>query len=241
MATPLHPRRIACVRLSAMITPIFAPVACFIASLILQGTLVGIRRERGHAARRGIGCVHTGIGEEGAAFHAEQEAGDAPDNRIALPEHDLGQVAGSIWYCSASSTARSEGVISESRITFPSDGCNCGLGKDKDIPVTKPPQVFLCSSNDPLGNGVPAPDDAGREPEDLKRWCSSPASPSARRPGWYQRSRGRRASGQWMLLSGAVSMVTARLPASRSSGSLFSRFPMKLFREIAARSGRSNS
>ena len=53
------------------------------------GTCIGIHRERGYAARRGVGCVHTGIREECPAFHAEQEAGYPANNRVAFPENDL--------------------------------------------------------------------------------------------------------------------------------------------------------
>ena len=99
MATPLQPERIACVRLSAMITPIFAPVFCSTTSLTARALASG---------SAGSGVTHPGgaldastpaFGRSVPPFMQSRKPGYAANDRIALPQHNLGSGRVHVVHC----------------------------------------------------------------------------------------------------------------------------------------------
>ena len=129
--------------------------------------------------------------------------------------------------------------MSARQMTFPSDVATAVSARTRTSPSSKPPQTFSAAAITRSAMGSPlwmipvgSPNTSNEE--------FTASSPSVRAPGSRPRSPLRRGCGRSMPPSGGGTSLPRGFLRAVPRGSRFTRFPMKLLREMAARSGRSN-
>jgi hypothetical protein len=116
-------------------------------------TCIRVCRERYKAAVGSVRAVDTGVRKQGATFHAEEKTGNAADNFVALPEHNLDNTR--IHPVRSGQFTRPWGWsygIQGNETSFSSR--DHGFGKDKDVTILKRITAGFFKRSDQTGGNV---------------------------------------------------------------------------------------
>src|SRR5512135_1980903 len=139
MATPLHPRRIACVLLSAIITPILTLYWTSMAFLMARALRSG-SAGRGVTDPSGAFDASTPALGSRVPFFMHKRKPGIPPTTESVSCSTTSTTRGSIRYCVASFSAQADGVMVESGMIFPSAVATAVSASTRMSPSLKPPQ-----------------------------------------------------------------------------------------------------